>query len=144
MTLHGFLNERIADFGVMYFKLHRFHWYVEGPFFYPLHEKYEELYDELTELFDEYAERLLSIGGKPASTMKEYLSLSKVSEEGNEVAPKAIFETLIKDYSHVVAALKEGVELAEGERDMATADMFIETIATFEKHLWMFKQSVLG
>jgi starvation-inducible DNA-binding protein len=143
MTLHGFLNERIADFGVMYFKLHRFHWYVEGPFFYPLHEKYEELYDELTELFDEYAERLLSIGGKPASTMKEYLALSKISEEGNEVAPKAIFETLVKDYSHVVAALKEGIELAEGERDMVTADMFITTVAAFEKHLWMFKQSML-
>jgi starvation-inducible DNA-binding protein len=143
MTLHGFLNERIADFGVLYFKLHRFHWYVEGPSFYPLHGKYEELYDELNELFDEYAERLLSIGGKPASTMKEYPSLSKISEEGNEVAPKAIFETLIKDYSHIVAQLKEGIELAEGQRDMATADMFIETIATFEKHLWMFKQSVL-
>ena len=142
MTLHGFLNERIADFGVLYFKLHRFHWYVEGEGFYPLHAKFEELYDELTALFDEYAERLLSIGGAPASTMKEYLALSKISEEGKEVAPKAIFETLIKDYSHVVTALKQGIELAEGERDMATADMFIETVTTFEKHLWMFKQSV--
>ena len=142
MKLHNFLNERIADFGVMYFKLHRFHWYVEGGSFYPLHEKFEELYDELTALFDEYAERLLSIKGSPASTMKEYLSLSKISEEGKEVEPKAIFETLIKDYSHVVDALKEGIELAEGERDMATADMFIETVTTFEKHLWMFRQSV--
>ncbi|MCL2377456.1 MAG: DNA starvation/stationary phase protection protein [Defluviitaleaceae bacterium] len=144
MKLHSFLNERIADLGVMYFKLHRYHWYVEGPHFYGLHEKYEELYDEATEIFDEFAERLLAIGGAPASTMKEYLALSKISEEGKEVTPEAIFETLIKDYSYMASALKEGIELAEGERDMATADMFVETVSTFEKHLWMFKQSLKG
>jgi len=141
MKLHQFLNERIADLGVLYFKLHRFHWFVEGPAFYPMHAKYEELYDEVTALFDEYAERLLSIGGKPLATMKEYLSVSKISEEGSEVTPEAIFVTLIKDYSYFVQNLKEGVKLAEGEGDMTTADMFIESIGSFEKHLWMFKQS---
>jgi len=142
MTLHNFLNERIADFGVMYFKLHRFHWFVQGPDFYPRHAKYEELYDEITAIFDEYAERLLAIDGAPAATMKEYLALSKISEEGSEVSSEAIFKTLIKDYSYMVAALKEGIDLAEDQGDNVTADMFIGTIATFEKHLWMFKQSI--
>lgn len=144
MTLHNFLNERISDFGVMYFKLHRFHWFVKGPDFYPMHEKYEELYDEMTATFDEFAERLLSIGGAPAATMREYLALSKISEEGNETNSNDIFKTLIKDYSHMTEALKQGIGIAEDQGDDATADMFIGTITTFEKHLWMFKQSLKG
>ncbi|MCL2855032.1 MAG: DNA starvation/stationary phase protection protein [Defluviitaleaceae bacterium] len=142
MALKNFLNVRISDLAVMYIKLHRFHWFVEGPLFLPLHEKYEELYDEMTALFDEFAERLLAIGGAPASTMKEYLSLTQISEDGSEVTPKAIFETLIKDYTFLAEELKKGIAIAQGEDDEATADMFIGTITTLEKHVWMFKQSI--
>ena len=139
MKLEKFLNERIADFGVIFIKLHRFHWLVEGPDFYPVHAKFQELYEEINELMDEYAERLLSIGGRPVSTMKEFLNMTKISEEGSEVKSADIFKTLIKDYSILVDALKEGIGIAEGEDDDTTADLFISTIGTFEKHLWMFK-----
>ncbi|MCL2619757.1 MAG: DNA starvation/stationary phase protection protein [Defluviitaleaceae bacterium] len=142
MALKNFMNVRISDLMVMYIKLHRFHWFVEGPLFLPLHAKYEELYDEMTELFDEFAERLLAIGGTPVATMKEYLNLSEIKEDGNEVAPKAIFETLIKDYTFLAEELKKGVGIAQEEGDEATADLFIGTITTLEKHVWMFKQSV--
>lgn len=142
MALKKFMNVRISDLMVMYVKLHRFHWYVEGPLFLPLHVKFEELYDEMTELFDEFAERLLAIGGTPAATMKEYLEIAEIKEDGNEVAPNAIFETLIKDYTFLAEELKKGVGVAQDEGDEATADLFIGTIATLEKHVWMFKQSV--
>jgi starvation-inducible DNA-binding protein len=142
MALKDFLNARIADFAVLYIKLHRFHWYVEGCAFYPLHAKFEELYDEATGLYDGFAERLLAIGGKPAAGMKQYLALTQISEEGNEVKPKEIFETLIKDYGLMVDALKKGIGIAQAEDDESTADMFIGTITTLEKHLWMFRQSI--
>ncbi|MCL2236177.1 MAG: DNA starvation/stationary phase protection protein [Defluviitaleaceae bacterium] len=142
MALKDFMNKRISDFAVMYIKLHRFHWFVEGPLFLPMHEKYEELYDEMTGLLDEFAERLLSIGGTPASTMKEYLNLAEIKEEGNEVTPKDIFNTLIKDYTLMTEELKKGIAIAQGEDDESSADLFIGTITTFEKHVWMFKQSV--
>ena len=142
MNLKDFLNVRISDLAVMYIKLHRFHWFVEGSGFYALHEKFEELYDETTGFFDEFAERLLAIGGTPASTMKQYLALAEISEEGNEVKPKDIFEALIKDYNFLAEALKKGVGMAQDAEDEPTADLFIGTISTLEKHIWMFKQSI--
>jgi len=142
MALHNFLNERIADFAVMYIKLHRFHWFVEGPDFYPHHAKFQELYEETTELFDEFAERLLAIGGAPVATLKKYLELTKICEEGNEVTPKAIYTTLIKDYTTMAEELKKGIEIAQSAGDEVTADMCIGTVNTLEKHVWMFKMSV--
>ena len=142
MKLEKILNENIADFAVLYFKLHRFHWFVQGPAFYNFHKLYEELYDETTALVDEFAERLLTIGGTPAATMKSYLALSGISEEGNEITPQDIAKTLKKDFEHVVSRLKAGIEVAEEEKDQVTADLFIGTIGQLEKHLWMINQSL--
>lgn len=61
MNLENVLNQQIADFNVLYTKLHRFHWYVKGPQFFTLHEKFEEFYNETADYIDEYAERLLAI-----------------------------------------------------------------------------------
>ena len=38
------LNQQVANWTVAYTKLHNFHWYVKGPNFFSLHEKFEELY----------------------------------------------------------------------------------------------------
>lgn len=36
-------------------------------------QKFEELYTEAATPFDELAERLLSIGGEPVATLREYI-----------------------------------------------------------------------
>jgi len=142
MKLHDFLNVRIADLSVLYTKLHRFHWFVQGAYFDIVHEKCEELYNEASAMYDEFAERLLIIGGTPAATLKEYLALAKISEEGNEVTLEDIYKTLIKDYTFFADELKVGIDIAQDAGDEATADMFIGAITAFEKHVWMFKQTV--
>lgn len=142
MNLEKIFNERIADFAILYFKLHRFHWFVQGQDFHVFHKLYEELYNEATSLIDEFAERLLSINGTPAATIKSYLALATISEEGNEVYPKDIAKSLINDYSHIAEKLKTGITAAEDVNDPATADLFTVTIAQLEKHIWMLSQTL--
>ena len=142
MNLEKVLNERIADFAVLYFKLHRFHWFVQGLGFHACHKLYEELYDETTALVDEFAERLLAIKGVPVATMKGYLELASISEEGNEVTPQEISKTLVKDFGHVVECLKVGIDAAEESKDLVTADLFTVTIGQLEKHMWMLNQTL--
>ncbi|NCA96370.1 MAG: DNA starvation/stationary phase protection protein, partial [Methanomicrobia archaeon] len=43
--LHTLLDLQVANFSVLFTKLHHFHWFVEGPQFFALHAKFEELYD---------------------------------------------------------------------------------------------------
>jgi len=142
MKLEQILNERIADFGTLYIKLHRFHWFVEGTEFFPIHTKTEELYNEAALLLDEYAERLLTIDGKPIATLKEFIAISKISEDGNETNAKDIMNTLIKDYTFIVEELKSGITVADEAGDSLTVALFEDTIGAFQKHLWMFKQTV--
>nr|WP_200889669.1 Dps family protein [Clostridium botulinum] len=137
------LNKQIANWSILYIKLHNFHWFVKGQQFFTLHLKFEELYNEAALHIDELAERQLSIGGKPVATMKECLEISSIKEAtGNEVAEDMV-GTIISDYNTVVSELKAGMEIAQKENDETTSDMLLAIHTALEKHVWMLK-SFLG
>ncbi|MEW9698258.1 Dps family protein [Paenibacillus sp. SI8] len=137
------LNQQIANWGLLYVKLHHFHWYVKGNQFFTLHVKFEELYNEAALHVDEIAERLLAIGGQPAATMKAYLELSTLKEaSGAETATKMV-EATIQDFSIVIEELKAGIKIGEEIDDETTSDMLLAIQTALEKHRWML-QSFLG
>ena len=49
------LNKQVAEWTVLFTKLHNYHWYVKGPNFFSLHEKFEELYNEASVYIDDIA-----------------------------------------------------------------------------------------
>jgi len=133
------LNGQLADWSVLYVKLHDYHWHVKGSNFYTLHAKFEELYTETAAFVDEVAERILALGGKPTSTMKKYLEQASVAEaSGNEDATGMV-RTLVDDFTGIVARLKQAAELADDAGDGPTADMLITRREQVQKHLWMLR-----
>ncbi|NGM83029.1 DNA starvation/stationary phase protection protein [Paenibacillus sp. 7124] len=137
------LNRQVANLNVLYVKIHNYHWYVKGEQFFSLHVKFEELYDEVTEKMDEVAERLLSIKGQPAATLKEYLEIATIQEATGKEDTRAMVQSLIEDFTTIAEEVTEGIELAEESGDHPTADLFIKIRTDFEKHAWMLR-SFLG
>ncbi|NLC16956.1 MAG: DNA starvation/stationary phase protection protein [Clostridiales bacterium] len=133
------LNKQVANFAVLYIKLHNYHWFVKGNLFYTLHEKFEELYDEVTGYFDEVAERLLMIGGRPAATMKEYLSLASIQEASGNESTEEMVQAIVKDFETVNAELAEGIKAAAEAADEATVDLFVTISKDLQKNIWMLK-----
>ena len=132
------LNQQVANWTVMYTKLHNYHWFVKGPAFFTLHAKFEELYNYSHETLDEVAERLLTINGLPAATLKEALELSTIQEEtvGGKTANEMMIQ-LIKDLEVLVEELTELMTLSEEADDQATADMALGIRTHLEKELWL-------
>ena len=137
MTIQSELNLQIANWSVLYTKLHRFHWYVKGPLFFTLHAKFEELYDESALVVDQVAERLLAVQGEPIATMKEYLETASIQESNNETKASDMVATLVKDYTQINESLKQLAELAEAENDTITNDLAVGLIEKIDTHLWM-------
>jgi starvation-inducible DNA-binding protein len=136
-TLTAMLNKQIANCGILYVKLHNYHWFVKGDTFYELHAKFEELYDEISAFLDELAERLLTINGKPLATLRDYLQHATVTEaSGNETAQQMV-QTIANDFATIIEELKQGIQSAEQENDQATADILIGMRKKLEKHRWM-------
>lgn len=138
-SLEQVLNRQVANFNVLYVKIHNFHWYVKGEQFFALHVKFEELYEEVTLKMDEVAERLLSIKGSPAATMKEYLEIATIQEATGKEDTRGMVQSLIEDFATISEELTEGIELAEEVTDQPTADMFTTIRADLEKHQWMLR-----
>ncbi|WP_141433254.1 Dps family protein [Bacillus sp. 03113] len=131
------LNTQIANWSVLYTKLHHFHWYVKGPSFFTLHAKFEELYDEAAGVVDQAAERLLAIGGEPISTLKEFLNTTTLTEASGEKTTNEMVASLVKDYKQLNEELKALAALAESENDSVTHDFGIELVEKNDTHIWM-------
>ncbi|CAH8772270.1 Dps family protein [Paenibacillus dendritiformis] len=141
--LQQMLNQQVANLNLMYVKLHNYHWFVKGDLFFTLHEKFEEFYNEITEKMDEVAERLLTIGGKPYATLKEYAANATIPEaRGNETAEEMV-KQLIDDFNQLITEFGEALKEADRVGDNVTNDMFIGMQGDLEKHIWMLS-SYLG
>lgn len=139
MTVKQVINQQIANWNVLYTKFHRFHWYVKGPHFFTLHAKFEELYEEAAATIDEFAEQLLTIGGRPVSTLKEYLQLATIEETNETLTAEEMVQAIVHDFSLMIDELKAGMEVAEQNNDEVTSDMFLGLIGKLNKHNWMLQ-----
>ncbi len=133
------LNKQIANWSILYVKLHNYHWYITGQQFFTLHLKFEEFYNEAGLHVDELAERLLAIGGKPVATMKDLLETATVKDALNNESAEQMVQTIIDDFSVIVNELKEGIEVAEQLNDEITGDILLNIQLGLEKHIWMLK-----
>ncbi|WP_426445405.1 Dps family protein [Paenibacillus sp. S-38] len=141
--LLGVLNTQIANWTLLFTKLHNYHWYVKGPQFFTLHLKFEELYTEAALHVDNLAERLLALGGSPVATLREVLELSAVKDARGQETAEEMVRSIVEDFGLVVAQLKEGMSLAAAEGDETTGDMLLAIHSSLEKHVWMLR-SFLG
>lgn len=134
------LNQQVANFSVLYEKLHHYHWFVKGSDFFTLHEMFQKDYEEITELVDELAERLIQIGGVPVSTMVEYLKETTLVENQKEATSSDMMvRMLLSDYQHLVNELKNGTLTAAESEDKVTEDLFIGILTSLEKKIWLYK-----
>lgn len=140
-----YLNTLVATQGLFYVKLHQVHWYIKGQNFFSLHPKLEELYDELTVQMDDVAERLLSIGGEPYSTLEEFSknSLIKESPDFKNLSEKEMVQSVINDFEILRNELGKGIQLTEDEKDGVSNDFLVSQKSDVDKTIWML-QAFMG
>ncbi|HHU61921.1 MAG: Dps family protein [Bacillota bacterium] len=132
------LDQHLADLHVLYTKLHNYHWNIEGPEFYSIHEKLEEQYDAVAEEIDAVAERILMLGHRPSASLADYLKKAKLKEAPSvAVRRDAVVKELAEDYVTLIKGLREGVEAASDAGDEVSADLMIGSLTEYEKIVWM-------
>jgi starvation-inducible DNA-binding protein len=133
------LNLQVANWSVLYAKLHNYHWFVKGENFFDLHNKFEELYTEAGLHLDVVAERILALRSKPTATLKEHLALSSIKEAKGNESPNQMVAQVVEDFELITKELTNGIEAAEGQADQPSADMMIKIRSSLEKHIWMLR-----
>jgi starvation-inducible DNA-binding protein len=133
------LNALLADYQVFYQKLRSYHWNVSGPMFFGLHEKFEGLYGDAATKVDELAERVLAVGGKPVSTLKEQISCARLQEDSTTPSAKDMVRNVQGDLERLNSSLREVAHQATESGDSATANLLEGFADGQEKTAWMLR-----
>ncbi|MBN2636419.1 MAG: DNA starvation/stationary phase protection protein [Prolixibacteraceae bacterium] len=133
------LNKLLADYQIFYQNLRGLHWNVKGASFFMLHEKYEELYNEASEVIDEIAERILMIGGQPIHTFGDFMATAKLKEVKNVSNGKQGVKLVLENSTYLLESFAKILNTANEAGDEGTAAMISEWIGSTEKRVWMLE-----
>lgn len=131
------LNILLATYQVHYQKLRKFHWVVEGPDFFDLHNLFEEEYNQVQKNIDEVAERIRVFGKYPLSTYKEYLDASVLDESTSHPSSVQMVHEILSDFETLLSCMINVSTAAERIGDTATYDLTTSFVKRMEKRHWM-------
>lgn len=131
------LNTLLANYQLFYQNLRGFHWNIQGPSFFELHIKFEELYNDAVMKVDEIAERVLTLGGTPLHTFSDYLKHSTIKEAANVNDSTGTVTTTLANFKTLLELERKILELAGEADDEGTNSQMSDYITQQEKTVWM-------
>jgi starvation-inducible DNA-binding protein len=121
------LNQQLANTFDLYSQTKQAHWNVKGAQFYPLHELFDKLAEELEGYADLIAERATALGGLAQGTVRLSAANSRLAEYPSDVTDSmATVEALAERYAALGAGTRQAIEAAHNQGDLDTADLFTE------------------
>ncbi|MDQ0594288.1 starvation-inducible DNA-binding protein [Chryseobacterium ginsenosidimutans] len=131
----------LADEFILCTKTRKAHWNVEGADFYNKHLFFQAQYEQLDTIIDDLAERIRILGHYAPATLREYLSLTHLSESHLESNDSLTYmKELLSDHESIIIHLRENIEnFAVEFRDAGTSDYITGLLETHEKMAWMLR-----
>ena len=142
-SLANALNDLLSNYQIFYMNVRGYHWNIKGDNFFELHAKFEELYDDLLLKIDEIAERVLTLGHRPAHAYSTYIEKSEVPERKDVADGKDAVENIVESFAKLIGKQRELLHLAGDADDEGTVALVSDYISQQEKTVWMYR-SYLG
>lgn len=135
------MNHLVAAYTVAAQNARFCHWNVVGPHFEDDHEFFGNLYDELSESVDLFAERVRALREFPISRLVDILAETTISEYELPMTARNMQKNMLKDYEHISEEMAQYAELTSD--DAVTQDIIVGEKRQIDKRAWMMR-SMLG
>ena len=132
------LNNLLANYSVFYQNARGYHWNIQGDKFFELHEKFEELYNNLFEQIDEIAERVLTLGFTPKHNYTIYLRDSEIPESFEVRNGYKAVEEILSAFKILLSKQRTILNLSDLIDDEGTNALMSDYIREQEKLVWMY------
>ncbi|MGR3512019.1 MAG: Dps family protein [Paracoccaceae bacterium] len=133
------LGDILADTYRLIFKTHAYHWNVEGPLFYSVHNLTEEQYEEMFEAADVLAERVRALGKIAPFRIDTLTEKSVVKDKEDLPAAGDMCVNLADDHERIAKRLHKLVDLSDEHNDPVTEDLATARSASHEQAAWMLR-----
>ncbi|PPB81178.1 starvation-inducible DNA-binding protein [Albidovulum inexpectatum] len=133
------LAKVLADTYRLVFKTHAYHWNVEGPLFYSIHNLTEAQYEDMFTAADELAERIRALGKLAPARLADVTKASVIKDADDLPSAIAMCEELARDHERVAKRFHDVIKVAEDNNDPVTADLATARSAFHEQAAWMLR-----
>ena len=141
-TIAEGLANVLADTYMLTFKTHAYHWNVEGPLFYSIHNLTEQQYEDMFAAADDLAERIRAVGQLAPMTMSEIQDRSAIDDSAAAPSAGEMCKMLAKDHERIAHRLHALIKVAGDQNDPVTEDLATARSAFHEQAAWMLKALV--
>ncbi len=131
------LNHLIAAYSLAAQNARFCHWNVVGPHFEDDHELFGELYDELSEEVDLFAERIRALRMTPISSFTDILQETQLKEYSLPMTARQMQKNLLIDYEHISQEMGKFAEATS--EDPVTQDIIVGSLRQIDKRAWMLR-----
>ncbi len=132
------LNVLLADYSIFYQNTRGFHWNIKGDKFFELHDKFEELYNDLLLKIDEVAERIRTLGSTPEHKYSAYFELAGIKESPKVSEGTKAMEHVLESFKVLIVLQREILDLSSEASDEGTNALMSDYIREQEKLVWMY------
>lgn len=138
-TIASGLADVLADTYMLTYKTHAYHWNVEGPLFYSIHNLTEGQYEDMFAAADDLAERIRAVGQMAPMTMGDIRDRSIVDDSKSAPSAGEMCQTLADDHERIAHRLHALIKVAGEQNDPVTEDLATTRSAFHEQAAWMLK-----
>jgi starvation-inducible DNA-binding protein len=123
----------------LYLKAHNFHWNVTGPDFAQYHTFLADVYTQVFESVDHYAEKIRSLDAFAPGSLLRFSQLSKIQDEMNIPTGLAMLGKLSTDNDILIQELYTTDAICDTLNQRGIQNFIQGQIEAHEKLRWMLK-----
>ena len=127
-----------TNFG-LYFKIHSYHWNVEGPNFVEYHKYLGNLYTQIFNNTDLIAEKLRALETYTPVSLTRMKELSDIEEDVSVLEAMPMFQNLVVANDRYIIHLRAGIVAAEAANEPAIGNFLQDILDQHQKHAWFLK-----
>jgi starvation-inducible DNA-binding protein len=140
--LHKSLKIAFASEYSFYLKAQNFHWNVVGPFFTQLHELFGNIYEEVGDSIDPFAENIRKAGAFVPASFSRFSMLSAINDETEIIDDGDMIQELLIDSDKMVKILKLCFDIATRYGEDGLSNFLAERMDAHRKHSWMLRSTI--
>lgn len=134
------LNRLVADLYTFYVTAHGFHWNVEGDEFVSYHEFFGEIYGDVHDSIDAWAENIRKIGAYAPFRLDDLVQLREIADSTVTNGPASDLVQVLYDQNEgVLSCLNEAFATSTAANEQGIANFAAERIDQHQKWAWQLR-----
>jgi starvation-inducible DNA-binding protein len=139
------MNQILADTMTLRDMYQKHHWQVAGPTFYQLHLLFEKHYNEQSELVDQLAERIQTLGGISIAMAHDVAEMTSIPRPPRGAEPPPVqISRLLEAHEIIIKQVRKAAKAADENGDDGTNDLLVsDVLRTNELQVWFVAEHLV-